>query len=158
MLSVQSQFLLLPGPNTVRRTQETSIASEVSLTEHTSTKPKVLIVDDDPILVKSMERVLQTFSKNKFNFVKVFDPLEAIKEFKKGNFSAVITDLRMPGMNGVSMASKLKEIDGSVKIILVTGSPDDLKEQSVKHINAIVVKPYEGRYLLNILELALSLH
>ena len=50
------------------------------------------------------------------------NPLMALEHYRQcaDKYSLVITDLRMPSMNGIELANKIRELDSSVKIFLIT--------------------------------------
>ena len=58
----------------------------------------------------------------------VFDPVEALANFKPGAYDLIISDIKMPKMNGFEMVYELEKIDDSVRVIFLTGFVDMLKE------------------------------
>ncbi len=82
---------------------------------------KVLIVDDEESILKGI----------KLNLGRTFDITlangahEALSSFKeKGPFEVVVSDMRMPGMDGATMLRKIKEENPEVMTILLTGHAD----------------------------------
>ena len=67
---------------------------------------KVLVVDDDPVVGKSFERVL---AQKGYAVITAQDGQEALNKLAEGNFDAVYTDIRMPGMGGLEVAARVKE-------------------------------------------------
>ena len=70
----------------------------------------IIIVDDEPELAS----LFKTFLKNQgYNVVSFTDPILALEYFKEtvGQHSLIIIDLRMPGMCGIDLAIKIREID-----------------------------------------------
>jgi len=79
----------------------------------------ILIVDDDPNIVQVLEDAL-TFKG--YATRGLSDSLEAPKVFREeGIFDLVITDLMMPGMNGIELLGEIKKIDPHCEIIVLTG-------------------------------------
>lgn len=78
-----------------------------------------MIVDDEIDLAKMYSTYLETCG---FNSVYFADPLMALEHFKENHdlYSIIITDLRMPGMNGIELAKKIRDIGVNPKIILIT--------------------------------------
>ena len=77
-------------------------------------------------------------------------------ENNKNKFSLVITDLRMPGMCGIELAKKVRELNESVKILLITAfDTADLESseayQSAK-IDKVIQKPIKLSILKKIIE------
>jgi len=78
---------------------------------------KILIVDDE----KSMCQYLSIMLKKEGYKVKTAsDGNKAVKEVSESNFDAVITDIRMEGMDGIELLAAVKEIDSSIPVIIMT--------------------------------------
>ena len=82
---------------------------------------KVLVVDDEESILKGI----------RLNLGRIFDitlangPQEALQRFKDGtSFDVVVSDMRMPGMDGATMLRKIKETYPQVMTILLTGHAD----------------------------------
>lgn len=77
---------------------------------------KILVVDDEEVM---REFLLEVFSAQ--------EPLgahngeEALELIKTNDVGLVITDLKMPGMDGLTLLKHVKEVDKSIKVIVVTG-------------------------------------
>jgi len=82
-------------------------------------KPSVLILDDDLEIVTLMKMGLQHNSFNVFGFT---DPSLALEHFRlnAANYGLVISDIRMPQMNGFEFIKKVKEIKPEIKVFLMT--------------------------------------
>jgi len=82
-------------------------------------KPSVLILDDDLEIVTLMKMGLQHDSFNVFGFT---DPTLALEHFRlnAANYGLVISDIRMPQMNGFEFIKKVKEIKPEIKVFLMT--------------------------------------
>lgn len=82
-----------------------------------SLKLKLLYVEDNVDARESTHELLSDFFMDITLGVNGEDGLE---KFKNSNFDLVITDINMPRMNGLEMAKAIKELDSSVKIIVVS--------------------------------------
>jgi DNA-binding NtrC family response regulator len=82
-------------------------------------KPLVLILDDDLEIVTLMKLGLQHNSFNVFGFT---NPSLALEHFRlnAANYGLVISDIRMPQMNGFEFIKKVKEIKPEIKVFLMT--------------------------------------
>ncbi|MFZ0449625.1 MAG: response regulator [Desulfatiglandaceae bacterium] len=80
--------------------------------------PKILIVDDEPEILENLETIL---SDEGYEVVKASSGNEALANFEAGSFGLVITDMKMPGLNGLEVLRRLKQIDKDVEVILLTG-------------------------------------
>lgn len=82
------------------------------MTENT----KILVVDDEEVM---REFLLEVFSMH--------DPIcaqngeEALSLLKEHSISLVITDLKMPQMDGLELLQRIKQFDQSIRVIVVTG-------------------------------------
>jgi len=74
--------------------------------------------------------------------------------FKEHTPDIVITDINMPGMDGIRMASVIREIKADTRFIVLTGFSDDmhLKELSEMGISDYIVKPVEFAKLFALIE------
>jgi CheY-like chemotaxis protein len=80
---------------------------------------KLLVVDDDSDIV----RVLKTgLLKNGFTVDAFANPQEALQSFKSNadSYSLVLSDIRMPGLSGMQITRKVKQINPNVKVVLMT--------------------------------------
>jgi CheY-like chemotaxis protein len=84
---------------------------------------RLLIVDDDPILIKSLRDTLETDGHVVITANGGREGIELYRQARerKEPFAAVITDLGMPHVNGKQVALEIKNIDPSASIILLTG-------------------------------------
>ena len=119
----------------------------------------VLIVDDEQELATLYREFLIGMG---FDVAVSFtNPLMALEHYRQcaDKYSLVITDLRIPGMNGIELANKIRELDSSVKIFLITAFDiaDIQDNESYKQakIDKIVQKPLKLSLLKKIIECAI---
>ena len=79
---------------------------------------KVLVVDDDPVVGKSFERVL---SARGYAVITAEDGHEALTRLSREDYDVVFTDIRMPGMNGLEVAEWVKASQPWIPVVIVTG-------------------------------------
>lgn len=115
----------------------------------------ILIVDDEEELAALFKHSVTSMGLDALSFT---NPLLAFEYFKNNNnkFSLVITDLRMPGICGLELAKKVKELNDSVKIFLITAfDTTDLESseayQSAK-IDKVIQKPIKLSNLKKMIE------
>ena len=79
----------------------------------------LLVVDDDPDIVHLLK---QGLLKNRFLVDAFTDPEEALKNLQSNSkdYCLMLSDIRMPGMSGIRLAKKVKEINPKVKVMLMT--------------------------------------
>lgn len=79
---------------------------------------KILVVDDDESYLASIRRIL----RGHVIIVTTTDPVQALKIIEyQGPFAVVISDFRMPFMNGIELFSKIIRIDNKIRRIMLTG-------------------------------------
>ena len=81
---------------------------------------KVLIVDDDAQLLTIITDTLKKYS-NKFELITAKDGLEAIKVMRKQPVSLVVTDLKMPNINGLVLLAYMSKNFPTIPCIIMTG-------------------------------------
>ena len=81
---------------------------------------KVLIVDDDAQLLTIITDTLKKYS-NKFELITAKDGLEAIKVMRKQPVSLVVTDLKMPNVNGLVLLAYMSKNFPTIPCIIMTG-------------------------------------
>jgi CheY-like chemotaxis protein len=121
---------------------------------------KVLVLDDDFDLATLVKRILQ---KHRFKNVFAFtDPLLALEDFRinQKDYSLIISDIRMPVMNGFEFVREAKKINPKVKILLMTAFEIDDKEfaQALPKpkIDGLIRKPATSKEILNIISTAIK--
>ncbi len=79
---------------------------------------KILLVDDEQDILRMLSKLL---SQEQFHVRTAQGGDEAIELFESESFDAVVTDMRMPGMDGLGLIQRLKEIDKNIEVIILTG-------------------------------------
>ena len=111
----------------------------------TSNHPLSILIVDDEIELASLYRTY--LEESGYNVVSFTDPLLAIEYYKQNikRFTHVLTDLRMPHMSGIELASKIRKLNNKVKLFLITAfTIDDLKnnkEFANARIEMVIEKP-----------------
>jgi two-component system response regulator (stage 0 sporulation protein F) len=107
-------------------------------------RKSILALDDDPDISALIKNSLQRSGFNVFGFTDPHLALEHIK-INAANYYLVISDLRMPGMNGFEFVRKVKEINPEIKVFLMTAFEINDQEfsnaiSSLK-VNEFITKP-----------------
>ena len=79
---------------------------------------KVLVVDDDPVVSKSFDRVL---SRKGYIVVSAENGLEALSKVAHDEYDAVFTDIKMPGMDGIEVAQQMRARRPWTPVVIITG-------------------------------------
>ncbi len=80
-------------------------------------KSKILIVDDEDNVTQLLTKVL---SKAGFNTDYAKTGKQALEKIEKNTFDIVITDIKMPEMDGISLLKQINQMDCGIKVILIT--------------------------------------
>jgi CheY-like chemotaxis protein len=80
---------------------------------------KVLVVDDDAVVGKSFNRVLS--EKKGYVVTTVENAHEALEQMREQSFDVVFTDIKMPGMDGVELAERVKASQPWTPVVIITG-------------------------------------
>jgi DNA-binding response OmpR family regulator len=105
---------------------------------------KVLIVDDEETLTWSMAKSLSK-DKDKYEVIIANNGREALTQLQNNRIDLVITDIRMPDINGLDLMVKIKKEYPQTRIIIMTayGSSDIQKEANQRGSLYYVEKPFE---------------
>jgi DNA-binding NtrC family response regulator len=92
---------------------------------------RVLVVDDDQVVNKSFERVL---TDKGYSVRTAMSGREAFEKYDGKDFDMVFTDLKMPGMDGLEVAKRIKEMNPWLPIVVVTGYGTEEAEEKARKI------------------------
>jgi len=90
---------------------------------------KILVVDDDPVIGKSFDRVL---SGKGYAVIKAETGEAAIEKLATEDYDLVVTDIRMPGMSGLEVAERVRTKQPWMPVLIVTGYGSDESEARAK--------------------------
>jgi CheY-like chemotaxis protein len=117
----------------------------------------VLVVDDDAGLLRALSKVLTSEGANVTAAVWGGEAVDHL-ETRNGQFDLVITDLRMPVVNGSNILTAVKSAFPRVPVIVITalGSPDVRSKCLALGATAFLEKPLEAGTLLAAAQAALD--
>ena len=84
----------------------------------TSTKGRILIVDDDEGVCVAVRRCLESVG---YVITASTDPLAALQMVRNDSYDLVICDIKMPGMDGLTLLERVKEHDPGILVLMMTG-------------------------------------
>ncbi|MGD0315011.1 MAG: response regulator [Xanthobacteraceae bacterium] len=90
---------------------------------------KVLVVDDDPAVRKSFDRVL---SGKGYAVITAENGEEALRKLNEEKYDLVYSDIRMPGMSGLEVAEKVRARRPWTPVVIITGYGTDIAEERAK--------------------------
>ena len=105
--------------------------------------PRVLCVDDEAVTLRLIERLLRSLG---CHVTAVDSPVEALAAFDAATFDLVLTDIRMPAMDGHQLVETLRARDQQVPILVVTGNAtlDNAIRALRNGASGMLVKPFTG--------------
>jgi DNA-binding NtrC family response regulator len=116
----------------------------------------ILIVDDEPDILDLLELIIS--DKTDYRVLTTGDPREALERIRRGEADLLITDLRMPEMDGSDLVSQAVQIDDRLPFIIITayGTPETALE--VMHLGAFdfITKPFRQEQILLTIEKAIK--
>ena len=102
---------------------------------------RLLVIDDEAIVGK---RLFQVFGKMGF-VVEAFDrPIPAMEAAAAQPFDIVVTDLKMEGMDGLEVLSRVKQLNPATRVIIITGYAQPETEEAAYRLGVFdfIPKPF----------------
>jgi DNA-binding NtrC family response regulator len=117
---------------------------------------KLLIVDDEPDMLKLLSMIIR--EKTPHQAVTTNNPHEALELAGQGDFALVITDLKMPGLDGIELLEAIRRVDEDVPVIFITayGSVESAIETMQKGGFDFITKPFKKEQILFTIEKAMK--
>jgi len=114
---------------------------------------KILVVDDELSIRESFSLILE----GKYKLFLAASGEAALKTTADQKIDLVYLDIRMPGLNGLETLKRIKEIDASVEVIMVTAVNDVQKASEAVKLGArdYIVKPFDVDAILKLTEMVL---
>jgi len=115
----------------------------------------VSIVDDDPLAREGIKELVESLGYKALAFVSAQDFLQSGAIARTG---CLITDLQMPGLNGLELQERLQAGGYDTPVILITAYPDEKHRGRAMSAGAIgfLSKPFEEQSLLECLTIAMK--
>src|SRR5260370_1607269 len=121
--------------------------------------PYVLIVDDDPALLQALPQALSLRIKD-ICLDTADSALEALKLIMVNDYDAIVSDIKMPGMDGLTLLTKIQELRPATPTLLITGHGEhDLAVQALRGgAYDFIQNPIDRDYLIAALQRAIQTH
>ena len=116
-------------------------------------KPSVLVVDDDVTIREMISKIL---SRNGYQVVLASDGFEALNLLEQDQIKIVITDMKMPEMDGMELIQLISKNYPDIKIIVMTAFDDiyTIKDAIMKGADEYITKPFNSHEINIIVERA----
>jgi EAL domain-containing protein (putative c-di-GMP-specific phosphodiesterase class I) len=124
------------------------------VTRHAET---IVLVDDEPVLLRTFARLLRGCAGTIESFTSAADAVERVK---RGGVEVVVSDISMPGMDGIELLRKIREHDPDLPVVLISGDPDGARVAGIAEREAFkcVLKPMDNQELRMTVQKAAKLH
>jgi len=111
-------------------------------------KGRILIVDDEKDMLTLLDRIIS--EDTHYTAVTESNPEKAIEIFRKEDFDLVMTDLKMPGMSGITLMEKIRKIRSDVSVIILTAyaTIETAVEATQKGASDYLTKPFRRERFL----------
>jgi DNA-binding NtrC family response regulator len=108
----------------------------------------ILAVDDEPDMLTLIKMIVEGYSDHQVTTTN--NPMEVSELLTKERFDLIITDLKMPGMDGMELLELAKKHDKDALILMVTafGSMESAEEAVAKGAFDYISKPFRKEQLL----------
>jgi DNA-binding NtrC family response regulator len=117
---------------------------------------KILVVDDEPNMLRLLKTILM--DKTGYEVTTTNNPLEVSKLLQQDPFDLVISDLKMPLVDGIDLIDIIKKIDPALPIIIITayGTIETAEEAIQKGAYDFITKPFRKETILITIKRALE--
>jgi len=115
-------------------------------------KQTILIVEDN----NSLRSLYQAYLKNKYQIITAANGYEALKRLNEHNIDLVLSDIRMPQMNGLSLRKKINQQNGCelTPFVFLTGQDDEMVQEQAAElgIDDYLIKPVNKPQLMKVIQ------
>jgi len=117
---------------------------------------RILVVDDEPNMLRLLKTILM--DKTGYEVTTTNNPLEVSKLLQDGHYDLVVTDLKMPLVDGIDLIGIVKNIDATMPIIVITayGTIETAEEAIQKGAYDFITKPFRKETILITIKRALE--
>jgi two-component system, response regulator YesN len=121
--------------------------------EQLDAKTKLLLVDDDPSMVRLLARVIDRSFGEEIELQSLTDPIEARSAMERDLIDILVTDLKMPGSSGLSLLRCAKRRNALTQVLFITAhsSLDALSDALELGATDYLLKPLDQAELVELL-------
>jgi len=118
--------------------------------EHYCKDLTVLYVEDEEIIREQMERIFNRFFKK---VITGEDGLEGVEKFQESKPDLIITDIRMPKLDGLGMIKKIREIQEDIPVVITTAHSESsfLLEAIEEGVEQFLIKPISSERMYKVI-------
>jgi YesN/AraC family two-component response regulator len=115
---------------------------------------RILALDDEPHMLKLLERIIS--EKTPYKISTLGNPLEIYSVLENQQYDIIITDLKMPGLDGLDILRFVKEQELDLEVIIMTafGSLETAQEALSEGVFDYITKPFKKEQIIYTLDRA----
>ena len=116
---------------------------------------KILLVEDNKNNLQAFTLYLEVMG---LIVEQAQDGFEALRKLDHETFDVVVSDIGMPGLNGLDLARRIHDNFGRIPIVLMTGDPTARTNESVIQagVSCLLIKPFIPRELVTTIHRAVA--
>jgi len=109
---------------------------------------RILAVDDELDMLALLKMIVEGYSDHLVTTTN--NPLEAAELLEKDSFDLILTDLKMPGLDGMELLARAKQRDEDALVLVITayGSLESAEEAMAKGAFDFITKPFRKEQIL----------
>ncbi len=117
---------------------------------------RILVVDDEPNMLRLLKTILM--DRTGYEVATTNNPLEVSKLLQEQPYDLVVTDLKMPLVDGIDLIDIIKKINADLPIIIITayGTIETAEEAIQKGAYDFITKPFRKETILITIKRALE--
>lgn len=116
---------------------------------------KILVIDDEKLVAESLKKLLR---REGYDVDTAKNGIEAMKRIKEDDFNLVVSDIRMPDINGIEIVKQIREYlkqngKKSIPEILITGyaNKKNLEEAEKLNVADYIYKPFNIKDFMDVI-------
>ncbi len=118
-------------------------------TKKSGSRKKILLVEDEPAALKLFSEILQKAGYEVIETSNGQEALDEAKNYSQGEIDLLVSDLVMPDVGGLELASRFREAFPKTKILLLSGYTEDvvILEKNLSQDTYFLPKPFKSEAL-----------
>ncbi|MEA1952031.1 MAG: response regulator [Planctomycetota bacterium] len=122
------------------------------MTNASTKTTQLLVVDDDPSMVRLLKKIIERQFENEIELTSLTDPKEARRQIEAQIVDILITDLEMPGVNGLELLRCAKRRNACTQVLFMTGHStlDALTDALELGATDYLIKPLDQAQLIKL--------
>lgn len=123
-----------------------------------ATDVRILVVDDEDVVLQGIKKLLKPDDTYIYHPELVNSAVDGLQRVRANRYDLIVTDLMMPGMDGLKFLERVKTVDPKAKIVMITGyaTLETAMEAQQKGAFGYIAKPYTNEEFRSIVRRALK--